>query len=383
MNFLLSPPGCNVVILRLWRSRSSPFLLGLHVLFTCGCVLAPLIAEPFLSEHTERAGPSSFMRRIENNRTSLPFLPCSGSETNITDYEMIVNISDNGLLHEYDDSKGCSVELSSSKSVIYKAYAITGGYIVLIGIFNLIFYICYRNHQLESPDEKQANVPVIRNLQWLKYTSWGLFMLFTMCFGGVENIYMGFLYTFANSHIGMDTSDSAELAAGTFAAFAVGRLLSLFFTKCLQIRVIISLYLSCAVVGSVALACQTHPSVIGIWICVVMVYLGIAPLFGSCLVWAGDYIPVSGRFTSTYVVGYTTGMMTWPLLTGYLIENSGGAWFTYIATGLLGGCVLVVILLWTIRLTMLSKPVVTVVSLGESKLREEGVFASMRSIHTI
>ena len=48
--------GANVVTLRLWGSRAEPFLQSLHASFAVGALVAPLLAERFISQGQHSAG---------------------------------------------------------------------------------------------------------------------------------------------------------------------------------------------------------------------------------------------------------------------------------------------------------------------------------------
>ena len=114
-------------------------------------------------------------------------------------------------------------------------------------------------------------------------------------------------------------------------------------------------------------------------------FAGLGPMFASGLLWARDYLSVTGRFTSSYVFAYTVGMMSWPYLVGNLLENSGAHWFPYIITMLLCVCVFICSILcfihWKFKTDV--KDLDRMIENRLNQVQEESLMASMWSLQTI
>merc|ERR1712178_421081 len=121
----------------------------------------------------------------------------------------------------------------------------------------------------------------------------------------------------------------------------MGRALAVFFTHCIHVRIVVTFYFSLTLAASAVVSYYVNSYALVLWICFVIMFAGLGPMFASGLLWARDYLSVTGRFTSSYVFAYTAGMMSWPYLVGNLLESSGAHWFPYIITMLLCVCVFI------------------------------------------
>ena len=148
-------------------------------------------------------------------------------------------------------------------------------------------------------------------------------------------MFSGLLFSFANVNVGLSNVQSSLLLSMLFVCYAGGRFAAIFTAQCLAARYLLTINVILALGSTAALSYFNTSSVIALWVCTILFSIGASTIFSTTLLWARDFLALTGRFTSTYVIAYTVGMMTWPALTGYLMQSEGACWFPYMNTMLL------------------------------------------------
>ena len=164
--------------------------------------------------------------------------------------------------------------------------------------------------------------------------------MFNFCFGGQEMTFSGLLFTYATEHVGLSTIEGSLLVSALFACYGIGRIGGMVVAKFISPRALLLVDIVCGSVAAFFLTYFTVKSPRALWVCTIVGGLALSTVFCSALIWAREFVPVGGKFTSMYVIAYTTGMMTWPPLTGFLVRERGPEWFPYINLLLVIGCAL-------------------------------------------
>jgi fucose permease len=79
--------GANVVTLRLWGSRAEPFVQSLHASFAVGALVAPLLAERFISQGQHSGGVAAACRGDGAGATPSVWLEGMGDTEAVADQE--------------------------------------------------------------------------------------------------------------------------------------------------------------------------------------------------------------------------------------------------------------------------------------------------------
>ena len=361
---MVVPIGCNVTLFRLWGECSRQIFLSMHLLFTVGGFLAPLLSEPFLSPTLRPPQAAS----LENNTSrilrssaanlSVPGTPATQSdfryaggtgnsvvdETNVKLDPLIssvYNVTSGGSEHSdllYNNSSthtGDPAEYADFQrpSTIWVTYLIMGSYLLIVaaGMLCLLLYMCRHNPGIYWRDAQPRRTLSCRSgTSLFKLLATVLFMAYNVNFGGQETVYSGLLFTFAVKHVGFSVTRGSLLVSMLYTANAVGRfgviLVSHWVPNALHV-------LGCSVLGC-AVACSimahfTTTNVCALWAATVLGGLSMSTMYTMGLLWAQDFLPITATFTSLYTIAYTCGMMLWPPLTSYFMKTRGGAWFPY------------------------------------------------------
>ena len=262
------------------------------------------------------------------------------------------------------------------ESRIHNAYLIVGVYLFLVAVCNLLLFMQVKKYKrvADLPEKVKTLFPQKRS-KCKQCLAWVLFVLFNVCFGGVETIYSGLLFTFASSHVGMDNAQSSLLVSMLFVSYSIGRFSAVFTTQCIPTHYILLFDLICGLAAGSTLSYYTMTSATALWICTLLQGIGSSTIFATALLWAKDFVTISGRFTSTYVIAYTVGMMSWPALTGYLLQTVGAQWFPYMGAILSTGCMFWFSILWMLSCTHFQEE--------ENKEKQQDLIASLHSLHAV
>ncbi len=270
-------------------------------------------------------------------------------------------------------------ETSQCKTKVKYVYLIVGLYAVIICILNVIMY-CKSSVKLEVSKAEKKQDHTKRVSPALTILTYLLFVMFNFCFGGQEMTYSGLLFTFTTEHMDLSTIQGSLMVSCLFACYGAGRLGGMVVARYISPRALLLIDITCGAIAAFILAYFTTNNILAVWVCTVVGGLSLSTVFCSALIWARDFVPVSGCFTSAYVIAYTTGMMTWPPLTGFLVRERGPQWFPYINLALLMGCGLFYSLLVALKVgckSKLKQPSLAIVTTnGHLQINRRLVFSS-------
>ncbi len=373
------------MIFHLWHEAASPVLLAMHMMYTVGGFVAPLISEPFMSKQIPvTINHTSIILQYNNSGSTNinTVLPSSSDSRNISSYIAATQLKSDSILIDNaekvtsnytEDNISGSAEFMSQ---IHHAYLIVGVYFVVVALCNIIMFTQVNQYNSCILPHKHKTLFPNRKSTCTKYTSWALFLLFNVCFGGLETSYNGFLFTFASTDVGMSISASSKLISMLFVSQSIGRFATIFAAHCVPTHIILLFDITCGLISGLTLLYFTSTSVPALWGCTILQGIGSSTIFVTALLWAKDFVPITGRFTSTYVIAYAVGMMSWPALTGFLLETVGAHWFAYMGCLLSAGCMVWFSGLWMIHCIIQQKP-------DQSETKQPDLIGSLHSLHAI
>jgi FHS family Na+ dependent glucose MFS transporter 1 len=139
---------------------------------------------------------------------------------------------------------------------------------------------------------------------------------------GAELGFGGWIYTYTTYQINANPTTAASINAAFWAAFTVGRLISIPFAAKQKPQIILWVNL-CGVIVSLVII-LLFPSVEGLlWLGTIGTGLFMAPIFPTIMNDTQSRMHITGKITSLFFVGTSLGSMTLPWLMGQLIAPFG------------------------------------------------------------
>lgn len=192
------------------------------------------------------------------------------------------------------------------------AYSVIGTYILLVGL--LFFALYLRTSHI------QGRTKVSAQKYWTTKYHHALIILlslFFLCYVGAEVTYGSYIFTYANTYIGMKESEAAGLNSLFWGAFAACRGLAICFATCSYPGTMILWSLIGSTVSSLFLALfHSHP--ISLWLGSAVYGASMATVFPSGISWIEQYTTIEGKSASLFVMGAALGEMCVPAAVGYL-----------------------------------------------------------------
>ena len=344
--------GGNILLLRLWDDKSGPYMQALHFSYAVGTFVAPLLAEPFITQNSIPDIPTSHYCNPQPDDTSNATKNCTSiNET------LVSNCTDST---DDDNNFFNSIRFGW-------AYWISSFGMLLVAIPLIYFTACTkRRHpqlyqqiiaQKENTDatkKKKSNKANVKHYKIFWTFIVTTCAIFLFCYIGIEYTYGSYIFTFAVTYkeLCFSKSKAALLNAVYWGSFTVGRLAGIGIA---MLKVSTTIMLVSDFIGSmcaVLLLVILHKSDVVIWIGSALLGLSIASIFPSMLLWVDEYLEVTGKVTAVLVNGASLGDMVLPLTVGLLITNVNPELFLYLmlaycsAATLVYSIALVVSYLW-------------------------------------
>jgi fucose permease len=157
----------------------------------------------------------------------------------------------------------------------------------------------------------------------------GLIVSFYFLYGGAENSLGGWIHTYGIMRNGMNPAVAAYLTSAFWGAFTLGRLLAIPLTTRFRpgTLVLTQLSISCVLV-MLLLFSPVHPATT--WTLTILIGLCWSSVFPLSLAFLDRITAGSGRITSWFFVGASSGAMALPWFVGQFIEIRGPQFFVWV-----------------------------------------------------
>lgn len=276
----------NSYAMSLWCSRlSRPFMLSLHAVWCIGAALSPVIVRPFLD--------------IESSNST------HGETSTAIPYQDAYRV-------EY-------------------AYVTIGMIICGLGLLSLVV-LALTSSVPQSPgkntDKEQPEVTRNSNLGLSLALLPIFFIISTM-----EGSFVSFMAPLAVSHLGWTTQRSSFLVAALLVSFGISRLASIPLSAILRPSAMLWLNWIGMVSATVTLCFIQQHDLIA-WVAVILGGASLATAFPNTILWAADFMKISGQATAVFVIGMQISSFVYPPLYGHLFGASLEGWIIYIMLGL-------------------------------------------------
>jgi MFS transporter, FHS family, Na+ dependent glucose transporter 1 len=137
-------------------------------------------------------------------------------------------------------------------------------------------------------------------------------LLFLFCLGA-EAGFGGWIYVIAGNR-GFSDGAAASLLSSFWAAFTIGRVLSIFISTSVRPKQMLAFDLLGALASTIVLL--TVPGPTGLWLGTLGLGVSLASVFPSALALAGESMQLTGTVTARIFVGASAGSLTMPWLIG-------------------------------------------------------------------
>ena len=293
MNHLLAKPitGGNTIVMDLWLDRAAAPMHSLHFSFGIGAMIAPQIANPFLSPDAKQ----------QDDSLSTPSTFTSQSWTMTTE--------------------------PGGESRIEICYAIIAAIVFVYGFVVLAVYLRGRPNgfQMREPSGRWKEMlhPALCGHGHAFYAVELLVILgfyFIHTIGG-ERAISKFLFSFAvETEVQFSKSDASSLQTAFWGSFTAGRLFGVPIARCVPVWAFILGDAVGAAVVAVVFSIYANRSRVALWVTSCFLGTFIAVAFPNGMAWANIYLAMNNISVMILIIGGACGGFVYQYLTGYLFD---------------------------------------------------------------
>ncbi|CAG2115108.1 unnamed protein product [Medioppia subpectinata] len=271
----------NVWLLHMWGKKSAPFMQALHFTFGLGAFIAPLIAEPFLS-----------------------------NKKNVTEIEGQMTADDNVMT-----GAGVVDDL-----MIWCPYTIIGGCGLITVVALVIMYFIKSSDKPHPSISNNESLIIMTLKQKILILFIASIIFHSYC--GLEIAFGRFMTTFAfYSDLHLNKSKGAYMTSAFWGTFTLCRLLAIFIVDFVGTTAAIWADIAIVMVSNFVLIFFGNTSEIGLWIGVSLMGIGTSSIFPTLLSFIEELFPVTSRIGSLFLVVACLGEFTIPFIVGYYVEK--------------------------------------------------------------
>ncbi|GIY29722.1 sodium-dependent glucose transporter 1A [Caerostris extrusa] len=297
--------GLNVWCLSFWNDESSPFFQALHFFFGIGASLAPLIAGPFLSP--------------ENVDPAINFTV----SINATQFTLNNNII-------------------IVPPIVY-AYGIISIFSIMVAVLFACFFLVKANERKGKKDVVYQD-PTSCERFVIILTS---FLLLSV-YAGIEIGYGQMIAVYAVKSEHKFTQFYASVIASVYwGTFTLSRGLSIFLAIKFSPITIILCDFSIMLLSSIILATIGNMYSNFLWLGTSLLGLGLASFYASTITWVEQYVNVTNKVGSSFVVAASFGEMIAPLAISQYVKEKPQV-LMYIVSGCVVTCGFLIFILWVV-----------------------------------
>ncbi|KAL1471614.1 hypothetical protein MTO96_039845 [Rhipicephalus appendiculatus] len=291
--------GASVWIMKMWPRNSSPALQAFHLAFGVGCLVAPLIAEPFLS--------------APNNGTANLTIPSVNVTFNNTDVEPMIPL-EIGNETAADDGQ--------HHSKVHYAFGIASGFQLLLVTSMIALYLIdsasFKTSRTNSALQGDQGSPARR-----RFSRVALAMLSAyMCvYVAIEVTTSQMLPAFAvKCDLHFSRPLASQLAAVYFACFAASRLAAALVTVKVSAFHVLLVSHVVLVLTAILLLGWGSSNAAALWSASALAGIAQGPLNAAITAWVAAHINISNKMMSIVAVTGGLGSLSPPLLVGQFME---------------------------------------------------------------
>ncbi|XP_052219459.1 sodium-dependent glucose transporter 1-like [Dreissena polymorpha] len=369
--------GGNAEVIGTWGSESGPCMQALHFCFSVGGIIATFVATPFLAEtitsptpylaETVNSSapfvvktvtyPATFLiEKVTDSRPyfavsatiQAPFLDAVNSSINNAWYMSTSNEHNateptwsayNRTIQDMSvDNSTNTYESLYGESRIFITYAITAGIIFLTAV-SFVTLICINgtNRTKEVHGQNEADEPTnFHSLSTAKKLLLLLLLsLLMFVYVGMEDTFAGYLMTFLLEQLKWGKPKGALATSVFWMAFGISRMAGIPLVRAFQLRTMMLIFSTLTIVAFAGLLFATVYDMNNlVWLFIVGVGMSTSIIFAAIFFWTNEHVVcVSGKISGMFLTSASAGIMVFPLIFGYTMENISPIWFVYILIG--------------------------------------------------
>ncbi|XP_033763279.1 sodium-dependent glucose transporter 1A-like [Pecten maximus] len=301
----------NTTILYLWREKASAPMHMLHLGFGIGCLLVPLVANPFLPQ-------MSYLPDCEINSNL--------SVTNVTDTNCSINSLDFTTVFE--------------DSMVDYAYAIVAIPTMTLAMVFMIFQCVFTQvHDERGTSIKKRDSRAMLNPATctdgdccygvLLFSLVFIYFLFTV---GFERFYTKFIRTFAVDELNFTKDEGSYVNTGFWVTFSLGRFIGFATGKFVSIRIMMicevcGVFLSA--LGLCLVSIFNFEPEVSFWIFSLLIGLFLGPMWPTGIYWTDYHVELTGMGITLICLAGGCGGFSCVSIMGYIYDAIGHVCFVY------------------------------------------------------
>lgn len=320
--------GSNAQCLRLRGSGGVPFIDCMHVANIIGCVLAPILARPFLTAGSPAYTPLGFRGHDAIDVGSIDI-------TNSSAYNKT-----SGAIHSVAFSNTTNpgdVAADSGEGFRFEnAYFIAASLLLAAGVAAIALSLTARRGDVTERSDVTDKTKRQRRPADVSVRVACLYAIFQCVQVGVETTYGCLLVSYAVKGVGWSKASAGMVAVVYFGSCAVGRAVCL--TVVSKASATISIFCGFATVLTSLLLLllygRTYLNIV--WLTAAMQGVASSVVLPACIIWIGRDVALTVRMTRVRFVASCVGMVTAPGIVGYCMRAQRPDTF---ASMLFGACI--------------------------------------------
>lgn len=330
--------GGNADIVYIWDTESGPYMQALHFCFSVGGMIAPFIAEPFLAKTIIAESGSNGSASENNSSDTYGILTSDFTDMRLNDTDATLAKNGSILVDSQMQSNGTTdkTEVYGETSVHY-SYLITAAVVFITVIpFSVMYYM----QPTEKPkperlkDKKQTTHFSTLSLP-KKALILSILSLLIIIYCGTDDTYAGFLMTFAITQLKWSKSQGSFATSLHWICFGLARLGCIFLVRFVKTSKLIVIFATLLVISFTGLFISTIYDIKPlIWIFIGCPGISMSLIFPAMFTWTNEnVVNVSGKISAMFLMSASTGVMLFPILFGYAMEQFSPIWFVYLLLG--------------------------------------------------
>ncbi|XP_050032901.2 sodium-dependent glucose transporter 1-like [Dermacentor andersoni] len=305
--------GATVWIMKMWPRNSSPALQTFHLAFGVGCLLAPLVARPFLS--TPSSGSA--------NSTMPSVNVTSNDTTDVASLAIVESVNETAA----DDGR----------SKVHYAFAIASGFQLFLVTSMVVLYCIdgasFKTHRTNVTDHAHSGLQESSGSRRFSRIALAMLCAYGCVYVAIEVTTSQMLPTFAvKCDLHFSKPLASQLVAVYFFCFAASRLAAAIVTiKVSAFHVLVGSHVVLVVTATVLVGWGSS-NAIALWTASALAGIAQGPLNAAMTAWVATHIDISNKMMSLVVVTAGIGSLSPPLLVGQFMDTSPNI-FLYVCFG--------------------------------------------------
>ncbi|XP_003742062.1 sodium-dependent glucose transporter 1A [Galendromus occidentalis] len=269
--------GANVWLIVLWKERGASILQFYHFVFGTGAVLAPFIAEPYLSR---KISPSAEL-----------------------------------LLESLNETESHLDEFIPSR--VHFPYGYFGAAFVFSAFLMLLAYLVNSENFSTDDEAKSKRLKLSKRVEFLIVS---LMCSYVMLGVALEQTYSSLCTIYVVDNLGFSKTSAAYLAAVFWGSFTVSRIFSTILSIKLEPIYLIVINHILLMLAAITLTLFPLTEMV-IWSMTGVFAFSLSPFFGNVCGWALKYIVICHEYMSAIIVSVCIGAMLPPITIGPFIQK--------------------------------------------------------------